>query len=123
MRRFCTASFSASIRARCNASSSCRGGACRVAAAAGLVVLAHELADWLRLLEVLLGAAFPGLVALGRWLKNSRKLIRTGAAVEINFAGQQIHDGVFTPNEKEVAVLDHVLGELGPLSEALGPLR
>ena len=50
-------------------------------------------------------------------------MVRTGAAVEINFAGQHIHDGVFEPTEKEVAILGHLLDELGPLSEALAPLR
>jgi NAD(P)H-dependent FMN reductase len=50
-------------------------------------------------------------------------MVRTGASVEINFPGQQLHDGVFEPNEKEIAILGHVLDELGPLSAALAPLR
>jgi NAD(P)H-dependent FMN reductase len=50
-------------------------------------------------------------------------MVRTGAAVEINFAGQHVHDGVFEPTEKEVAILGHVLDELGPLAEALRPLQ
>jgi NAD(P)H-dependent FMN reductase len=63
-----------------------------------------------------------GVVAL-TVVTSALGLIRTGAAVEINFAGQQIRDGVFEPNDKETAVLGHVLDELGPLSEALAPLR
>jgi len=50
-------------------------------------------------------------------------MVRTGAAVEINFPAQQLQDGVFVPNEKESTILGHVLDELGPLSEALAPLR
>jgi len=50
-------------------------------------------------------------------------MVRTGPAVEINFPGEQIADGVFTPNEKQSTILGHVLDELGPLSEALAPLR
>lgn len=50
-------------------------------------------------------------------------MVRTGASVEINFAAPRVQDGVFSPNEKESAILGHVLDELGPLSEALAPLR
>jgi len=67
-------------------------------------------------------AGTRGVVAL-TVVTSALGMVRTGAAVEINFAGQQIHDGVFTPNEKETAVLDHLLDELGPLAEALAPLR
>jgi NAD(P)H-dependent FMN reductase len=63
-----------------------------------------------------------GVVAL-TVVTSALGLIRTGAAVEINFAGQRIADGVFTPNDKETAVLGHLLDELGPLAEALAPLR
>jgi NAD(P)H-dependent FMN reductase len=63
-----------------------------------------------------------GVVAL-TVVTSALGLIRTGAAVEINFAGQQVADGVFTPSDKETAVLGHLLDELGPLSEALAPLR
>lgn len=50
-------------------------------------------------------------------------MVRTGAAVEINFPGQRIHDGVFQPSEKETAVLGHLFDELEPLAAALRPLR
>jgi NAD(P)H-dependent FMN reductase len=63
-----------------------------------------------------------GVVAL-TVVTSALGMVRTGAAVEINFAGQHIHDGVFEPTEKEITILGHVLDELGPLSEALAPLR
>jgi NAD(P)H-dependent FMN reductase len=67
-------------------------------------------------------AGTRGVVAL-TVVTSGLGMVRTGAAVEINFAGQHIHDGVFEPTEKEVAILGHLLDELGPLSEALAPLR
>jgi NAD(P)H-dependent FMN reductase len=50
-------------------------------------------------------------------------LMKINVAVEINFVGLQVADGVFTPNEKESAILDKVLGELESLSTALATLR
>ncbi len=50
-------------------------------------------------------------------------MVRTGASVELNFAGQQVADGVFHPQEKETAILGKLLDEFTPLSEALRPLR
>ncbi|CAN5154892.1 NAD(P)H-dependent oxidoreductase [soil metagenome] len=50
-------------------------------------------------------------------------LVKLGANIEINFVANQIADGVFTPNEKEVAILDRMIAEIGPLSKALAPLR
>jgi len=67
-------------------------------------------------------AGTRGVVAL-TVVTTALGMVRTGAAVEINFPGQQIVDGVFTPSEKEIAVLGHVLDELEPLSAALAPLR
>ncbi len=67
-------------------------------------------------------AGTRGVVALSV-VTTGLGMVRTGAAVEINFAGQQIADGVFTPNEKEIAVLGHLLDELEPLAAALAPLR
>ena len=57
----------------------------------------------------------PTIVGLG--------LVRVGANVEISFAGRQIEAGVYTPGEKEAAILDRELDELGRLAEALAPLR
>ncbi len=50
-------------------------------------------------------------------------MVRTGASVEIPFAGKQVADGEFTPSAKEVAVLDKVLAELEGLATALRPLQ
>jgi len=50
-------------------------------------------------------------------------MVRTGAGVEIPFAGKQVENGVFTPNAKEVAVLDKQLAELTELAVALRPLQ
>jgi NAD(P)H-dependent FMN reductase len=50
-------------------------------------------------------------------------MVRAGASVEINFAGQQIHDGVFEPGEKESGILARILDELPVLAAALAPLR
>ena len=50
-------------------------------------------------------------------------MVRTGASVELPFAGRQIVDGVFTPSEKESAVLGKQLIELDQLAVALRPLQ
>jgi len=50
-------------------------------------------------------------------------LVKTGANVEIPFIGTRLTDGVFTPVEKESAILDKVLAELVTLADALKPLR
>jgi NAD(P)H-dependent FMN reductase len=50
-------------------------------------------------------------------------LVKTGATVEINFIGTRVADGTFTPNEKESAIMAHVLDELHALAPALAPLR
>jgi hypothetical protein len=50
-------------------------------------------------------------------------LVKIGANVELNFAGQRIVDGVFQAGEKENAILDKGLGELLELSEVLKPSR
>jgi len=50
-------------------------------------------------------------------------LVKTGANVEIPFAATQLRDGVFVADEKQTAILGHLLGELGRLAEALRPLR
>lgn len=61
-------------------------------------------------------AAFePALTTLG--------LVKTGANVEIPFAGSMISDSVFTPTDKEAAILTKMLAELGSLSGALKQLR
>jgi NAD(P)H-dependent FMN reductase len=61
-------------------------------------------------------AAFaPILLVLG--------MVRAGALVEIPFAGAQVADGVFTPTEKEIAVLGKQLADLTVLAQALRPLQ
>ena len=50
-------------------------------------------------------------------------LVKTAANVEIPFAGKLIADGVFTPTEKETAILATTLAELQSLSDVLKPLR
>jgi len=50
-------------------------------------------------------------------------MVKVGANVEINFAKLQVVDGVFTPNEKEAALIEKELGELIELSEVLKPSR
>lgn len=50
-------------------------------------------------------------------------LVKTSSSVEINFIGTRVADGVFTPNEKEGAILAHLLEELDSLARVLGPLR
>ena len=50
-------------------------------------------------------------------------MVRAGAGVEIPFAGKQVADGVFTPNEKEAAILPNQLADLTDLATALRPLQ
>ena len=50
-------------------------------------------------------------------------MVRTGAGVEIPFAGAQVADGVFTPSEKETAILGKLVAELDGLATALRPLQ
>ena len=50
-------------------------------------------------------------------------LVKTGANVEIPFVGAMVADGVFTPTEKETAILQKMIAELEQLSGALKPLR
>ncbi|MCU1578971.1 MAG: NADPH-dependent oxidoreductase [Rhodoglobus sp.] len=50
-------------------------------------------------------------------------LVKTGANVEIPFARTLVNDGVFTPGDKETAILQKMLGELESLTGALKPLR
>lgn len=50
-------------------------------------------------------------------------LVRAGAQLEMPFAKQQIADGVFTPLEREAAVLGKLIVELTELTTALKPLQ
>ncbi|MCU1514380.1 MAG: NADPH-dependent oxidoreductase [Microbacteriaceae bacterium] len=50
-------------------------------------------------------------------------LVRAGAAVELPFGGQQVQDGVFVPQEKETAILGHLLTELALMADVLKPLQ
>jgi NAD(P)H-dependent FMN reductase len=50
-------------------------------------------------------------------------MVRVGANVEINFPGASVSDGVYSPGEKEAAILQRELGELAELSPALAALR
>jgi len=50
-------------------------------------------------------------------------LVKVGANVEINFPGTKLVDGVFTPGEKESALIEKELDELVDLSEVLKPSR
>jgi NAD(P)H-dependent FMN reductase len=60
-------------------------------------------------------ALIPVLVGVG--------LVRVGANVELNFASQQISDGVFHPGDKESGILKRELEELGNLAAFLKPAR
>lgn len=62
-----------------------------------------------------------GVVALDQVI--TPIMVKVGANVEINFAKLQVADGVFTPNEKEAALMEKELGELIELSEVLKPSR
>jgi NAD(P)H-dependent FMN reductase len=57
----------------------------------------------------------PALASLG--------LVRVGANVELNYAGKQVVDGVFQPQEKDLAILAHELEEIATLALALAPVR
>jgi hypothetical protein len=50
-------------------------------------------------------------------------MVRTGANVEIPFAGAQVANGVFTASDKESAILAKELGELDALADVLRPLQ
>ena len=67
-------------------------------------------------------AGTRGVAALSVVL-TSLGMIKAGSNVEINFIGQRVVDGLFTPEPKEIAILGRMLDELAPLSEALAPLR
>jgi len=54
---------------------------------------------------------------------NGVGLVRAGAAVELPFGPAQVVDGVFQPNDKEIAILGKQLVELATLADALKPLR
>jgi NAD(P)H-dependent FMN reductase len=57
----------------------------------------------------------PTIVGLG--------LVRVGANVELTFGGKQVVDGVFQPQDKEIAIISHLYAELKKLAEGLKPLR
>jgi NAD(P)H-dependent FMN reductase len=57
----------------------------------------------------------PALTALG--------MVRAGANVEIAFPATMISDGVFTPTEKESAIIGRMLIDLAELAETLRPLQ
>ncbi|TXN31017.1 NADPH-dependent FMN reductase [Lacisediminihabitans profunda] len=50
-------------------------------------------------------------------------LVKTGAAVEITFAGKQVQDGSFVSTERQDEILAGVMAELAVLAGALIPLR
>ncbi len=50
-------------------------------------------------------------------------LVRVGAEVELAFGGAQVADGVFSPNDKEIAVLGTMFAELVAEAEVLKPLQ
>lgn len=50
-------------------------------------------------------------------------LVRAGAEVELPFAGASVADGVFTPDEKAIAILGKQLAELATLAEVLPAAR
>ena len=60
-------------------------------------------------------AVLPVMYGLG--------MVRVGANVELPFGGLQVRDGVFHPNEKELAILDKELAELDFLANGLKALR
>jgi len=67
-------------------------------------------------------AGTRGVVALTT-VTSGLGLVKIGANVELNFAGQHIVDGVFQAGDKENAILDKGLRELIELSEVLKPSR
>lgn len=50
-------------------------------------------------------------------------LVRVGAEVELAFGGAQVADGVFSPKDKETAVLAKMFAELANEAEVLKPLQ
>jgi NAD(P)H-dependent FMN reductase len=60
-------------------------------------------------------ALLPTIVGLG--------LVRVGANVELTFGGKQVVDGVFQPQEKELAIISHEFRQLAKFAKALIPLR
>lgn len=50
-------------------------------------------------------------------------LAKVGANVEINFAGNRISDGVFTPDDKHVSILHNSLNQLHQTAQAYESLR
>jgi len=50
-------------------------------------------------------------------------LVRVGANVELSFGGRQVADGVFQPQEKEIAILAKQFDELDNLAGFLTPAR
>lgn len=50
-------------------------------------------------------------------------MVMTHGQIEINFAGQQLADGVFSPNEQQQTVLILMLDEMFKLDPVLRPLR
>ena len=50
-------------------------------------------------------------------------MVITHGLIEINFAGAQLEEGAFSPNEQQSTVLSLVLDELERLDGALRPLR
>lgn len=50
-------------------------------------------------------------------------MVRAASPVEINYASKQVSDGVFTPTEKDEALLRNQLADLEALAVALRPLQ
>ncbi|MGG7508761.1 NADPH-dependent FMN reductase [Plantibacter sp. YIM 135249] len=67
-------------------------------------------------------AGTRGVVAL-RPVLQALGLVSTGANVEISYVAKQVEEGVFTPTERQTAVLGMLLDELVALDGALAPLR
>ena len=60
-------------------------------------------------------ALAPVFTALG--------LVRVGAQLELPFAGKQVAEGVFTPTERDIAILEKQLTELAAEAPLLKPLQ
>lgn len=67
-------------------------------------------------------AGTRGVVGL-EVVTNGLGLVRTGASVELPFAGSRVDDGGFAASEKEAAILGNLLGELTELAGVLRPLQ
>ncbi len=67
-------------------------------------------------------AGTRGVVALDA-VVNNMGMVKVGANLEINFPGARIADGVFTPNEKEAALIEKELAEILDLSAVLTASR